>query len=805
MIRNYFRIAWRSLLRNRTFSFINIFGLTLGFVCCMLITMFVHDELGYDRYAAVSDRIYRVQLHVTGNGDIATYPTVDVAVGKGMANSFPEVEAYTRFSVTGNVPVRYKEVDFKERRLAYADSNFLNFFSLPLIEGDARTALAAPSSIVITRELARKYFGTEDPLGKSLVIGTRFPYKVTGVMNAMPEQSHFHFDALMSTSTLPYLNGNSWSNISTSTYLRLTPGADPKKLEAKFPELVAKNVVPEIQHDMGVSLAEAQKSVNTFRFFLQPLTSIHLYSDTKYEIEANSDIRYVYIFGALALFILLLACVNFTNLSTAGAFKRAREIGIRKVLGSLKSQLIVQFLAESVLLSFFALALSFLLVYVLLPYFNQLSGKHVLFNAFLTPGFIAISIVSALAAGILAGVYPAFFLSSFNTIRVLKGAAASTGNRKSVLRSGLVVFQFFVSTALIISTIVVYRQLHYMQDKKLGYDTQQLVSIEDTYLLGNNEAAFAQQLLRDSRVSKATVGRDVPGSVFMDGSEVVPRNPDGVSGKEIHSNIYHVDYDYIPTLGMKIIAGRNFSRDFGTDSTAVIINEAAVEDLGWKETGPLGKTIVQSGQQAFTVIGVVADFHYASVKQKIAPLMMRLGRGRGGMIVKIGAGNVKPFLDDVKKQWDAYHPGAPFSYHFLDEQFASLYASEKRTGSIFTTFSIIAIFIACLGLFGLAAFVTEQRTREIGIRKVLGATVEQLLVLVTREFLVLVALAFLIAAPVSWWLMHDWLQSFAYRISPPWWIFGLSGILAFLVALATVSFQAIKVALANPVRNLRTE
>jgi putative ABC transport system permease protein len=554
---------------------------------------------------------------------------------------------------------------------------------------------------------------------------------------------------------------------------------------------------------MGVSLAEAQKSVNSFHFTLMPLTDIHLHSNTKFELEPNGDIQYVYIFSILALFILLLACVNFTNLSTARAIKRAREVGIRKVMGSVKKQLIIQFLSESVLFTFFSMLLSYVLIFLVLPYFNQLANKNISFDFFLNYKLILAVLLLSFIAGILAGIYPAFFLSSFNTIRVLKGASMQ-GSQKKPLRSSLIVFQFFVSTALIIATVVIYQQLHYMQNKKLGYDKDQVLFLPDARLLGKDQTAFRQQLLQDNRVVSASISRSVPGGLIMDGTEIYPKNETS-NGTEIHANISHVDYDYLRTLGIQILKGRNFSKDFPTDSSGIVINEAAVQQLGWTSDNAVGKSIVRSGQQEFKVVGVVADFNYASLKQKVAPLMMMLGGNFGGLIIKINTRDVKGFLSDLKKHWGSFNPAGPLEYNFLDEKFAALYASEQRTKQIFSAFAILAIIIASLGLFGLSAFVIEQRTREIGIRKVLGASVQQVLLLVSKEFLLLVGIAFIISVPVTWWAMNEWLKDFAYRINIGTGVFIEGGLSAILIAFFTISFQAIKAAVANPVKSLRTE
>jgi len=802
MLSNYFKIALRNFRRNRVFSAINILGLAIGLAACLLIAAYVRDETHYDRFAARSGDIYRVNLGVSGTTQ-NDYPLVDIAVGPGMAATFPEIEAATRLNRAGEVFAQYGAHQFKETRVAFVDSNFFDIFTLPFLEGDVQTALTQPGSLVITKAFAAKYFGEEPALGKIIDIQSHGPCKVTGVIDGIPDGSHFHFDVFISYSTL-HPRSYTWSNIDDYTYLLLRPHTDPQKLQAQFPQLVAKYVVPEIARDMGVPLAEAAKAVNTFKFSLTPLEDIHLHSDTKYELEANGNSRYVLIFSALALFILLLACANFTNLSTAGAAARGREIGIRKVMGSLKKQLMTQFLVESILLTAFSMLLAFLLVFLLLPLFNQVAGKHLTFISFLDLPALLTAAVLTIGVGALAGIYPAFFLSSFNPIKVLKGASILS-NRKSLLRSGLVVFQFVVSIALIVATLVVYRQLHYMQDKRLGYDKDQVLYIQDAGLLGTNQEAFRQHLLQDKRVTNASLSWCVPGSGSMNGTEIYPRHDDATGGGEIHTNIYQIDYDYVPTLGLQVVKGRNFTRGFPTDSTGVLINETAMNDLGWAHTDPIGKVIVRSGRTEYNVIGVVRDFHYVSVKEKIAPLMLLLGRNQGGILVKVNTADIGDFLSDTKKQWTAFGPAGPFSYYFLDDRFASMYVAEQRTGRLFSAFTVIAILIAGLGLFGLAAYMVEQRTREIGIRKVLGASISSVLVLVSKEFLILVAFAFLIAIPLTWWGMNEWLQEFAYRVAVAWWIFPIAGIAALVLALITISTQAVRAARTNPINSLRNE
>ncbi len=804
MITNYFRIAWRSLRKNGTFSFINIFGLSIGLASCLLISAYVYSELTYDQSAANANQISRVELHVTGNGSVVDYPNVDWAVGPGMKNAFPEVITFTRLSKGWQPYLRYKDALFKEEHLAMADSNFLRVFSIPLIAGNEKTALKDPNSIVISKAFAQRYFGAEDPMGKLLTVSNSGEFKVTGLIDKVPDNSHFKFEAFVSMST-QQRQRDTWSNVGYYTYLVLHPQTNTTELEKKFRDLVAKYVVPEIQQDMGVSLAEAQKSVDTFVFYLQPLQRIHLYSHTSYEMEPNGDIKYVYIFSALAAFILLLACVNFINLSTATSAKRAREVGVRKVMGSLKTQLIYQFLTESILVAFCAMAFAYLLVGAALPYFNLLTGKTMDFGFFLQPLTLAVVVSGFIVVGFAAGLYPAFFLSSFNMISVLKGNTLSSGKRDT-LRSSLVVFQFAVSTALIISTLVVYQQLNFMQNKNLGYDKDQVLVITDTRMLRNNEQVFKEQLLKDSRVINASIARQVPGQKEIGGTQAFSKDQkENESTSEIHIDIFRVDYDYMATLGMELRNGRNFSEDFPSDSSAIVVNETAAKEFGWDVDRAVGKSIVVSGQTEYHVVGVVKDFNYASARQKIGPAVMMLPYHNGSTLVKLHGADIKRFLEDARRQWDAFSPDAPFTYSFLDERFAALYFAEERTGQVFTTFAVIALIIAGLGLFGLSAFSAQQRTKEIGIRKVLGASAQQVLVMLSKQFLVLVLIAFVIAAPLITWAMNYWLEDFAYRITIAWWVFLVAAGLSFFIAFASMCYQVVRAAVANPVNSLKAE
>jgi putative ABC transport system permease protein len=595
---------------------------------------------------------------------------------------------------------------------------------------------------------------------------------------------------------------NSWLGSNYHTYLLLKPGTDLKKMEARFPDMVEKYMGPQIQQQMGLSLKDFISKGNSLGFALQPLKDIHLNSNTSNEFEPGGNATYVYIFGGVAVFMLIVACINFINLSTAGASKRAKEVGVRKVAGSGKFQLISQFLSESILITFFALFISFALVQLALPAFNNISGKHLSFDVKPVLAFIGLGLL----VGIVAGIYPAFYLSSFKPIAVLKGKL--TTNHKSFgLRSGLVVFQFFISVALIIGTIVVYQQMKYIQNKDLGFNKDQIITIPNSYALGSNEQVFKQQMLQDPRIVNATTCLYKPAGptnynnalAYAQGNE--NNIVDGVE--------YHVDENYIPTLGMKMVSGRNFSKDFATDSTGIILNETAAKAFGWNDISAVGKTVIRQNSYRgsnipFHVIGVVKNFNFKSLHEAVSPLFM-CWLQEGGLIFKIKTTDVAGLLATMKKNWDAYNTDQPFTYSFMDDLFKKTYSTEQKTGNILNIFSLLIILVACLGLFGLATYTAEQRRKEIGIRKVLGASVSQVSQMLSKEFLKLVLIASLIAFPIAWWAMNKWLQSFAYRINISWWIFLVAGLTALLIALITVSFQAIKAAIANPVKSLRTE
>ncbi|MBX3255487.1 MAG: ABC transporter permease [Chitinophagaceae bacterium] len=803
MLRNYFKTAWRNLKRNKLFSFINILGLAIGIATCFLIMLYVQDELSYDRFNKNAANIARIIFQADINGGKINESNVMAPVAATVKKDFPEVIDATRIVSYGSLKITYNNTVFKDDRFAFVDPNFFDIFTLPMIEGNTRSALQQPYTVVITRSTAEKYFGREEALGKMFMLGNDTAlYKITGVMEDMPSNSHFHFDMLASMTGLKSAASDSWMTGNYYTYLLLKPGADLKKMQARFPDMVDKYMGPQIQSQMGLSLEQFRTKGNTLGFALQPLTSIHLYSAGTNEFEPGGTAAYVYIFAGVAIFMLVVACINFINLSTAGASKRAKEVGVRKVAGSGKMQLIGQFLSESLLITLFALLIAFVLLQLMLPAFNAISGKHLGITVKPVLSFVVLGLI----VGLMAGIYPAFYLSSFKPVAVLKGKLTST-HKSFRLRSALVVFQFFISVALIIGTIVVYQQMEFIQNKDIGYDKNQLITIPNSYVLGRNEQVFKRQMLQDPRIVNATSSWYKPaGPSNHNNSLAYPKGNDKII---VNGVDYHIDEQYIPTMGMKMFAGRNFSGEFKTDSSAIILNETAARALGWTPESALDKTVViqnstKGSHYPFHVVGVVKNFNFRSLHETISPLYMTF-EPQGGLIFKINTADIKGVLEAMKKQWDSYHTEEPFTYAFMDDLFNKAYAAEQKTATVLNIFAALTIFVACLGLFGLVTYTAEQRTREIGIRKVLGASVIQVTHMLSGEFLKLVLIASLIAFPVAWWGMNKWLQSFAYRVDINWWVFAVAGLVALLIALITVSFRAIKAAVANPVKALRTE
>lgn len=804
MFTNYIKTAWRNIRKNKLFSFINILGLSLGIATFFIIMLYVQDELSYDRFNKNAANIARVifQANISG-GKIKESVTMP-PVAATMKREFPEVEDATRLMGYGSSRILYKDKVFKDDKFAFADSNFFNIFTIKVLEGDAKTALTQPHSVVISQSTAQKYFGRETAVGKviTLTADNNRPYTVTAVIEDLPVNSHFQFDMFGSLNGFGDSNSDTWMGGGYHCYLLLKPGSDLRKIESRFPAMVKKYMGPQIQQHMGLSLEQFTSKGNSLGFVLQPLTDIHLNSDTSTEFEPGGNEMYVYIFAGVAVFMLAVACINFINLSTAGASKRAKEVGVRKVAGSGRFDLIWQFLSESIVIALFAMLVAFVFVQVALPYFNTIAGKQLIFG--IKPVFYFILL--GLVVGIAAGIYPAFYLSAFRPIAVLKGRL--TANHKSFgLRSGLVVFQFFVSVTLIIGTIVVYQQMKYIRNRDLGFNREQLIVIPNSYALGKNEQAFKQQMLSNPGIVNATVSWYKPAGPSAYNNAIA--YPQDNNNLVVNGVDYHVDEQYIPTMGMRMINGRNFSREFARDSFAIVLNETAVAAFGWSNSTAVGKTVIRQnstkGQNIpFHVIGVVKNFNFKSLHEAISPLFMTL-EPEGGLIFKVKTTDIAGLLAGMKKQWSSYAIEEPFEYAFLDDLFNTTYLTEQKTGTIFNLFSVLTIFVACLGLFGLVTYTAEQRTKEISIRKVLGASVSQVTQMLSKEFLKLVLIASLIAFPVAWWGMNKWLQSFAYRIEVSWWVFVVAGVVALLIALVTVCFQAIKAAVANPVKSLRSE
>jgi len=809
MIRNYLKIAFRNLAKYKFISFINLFGLTIGLTCCFLILSFILHELSYDKYQPEANRVYRVTRSFnnpeTGAPSL-NLSTVAPPFGPLLQNDFKQIEDMTRFISNGTTAIRYEEKMFNERNVYFADDKFFDFFQVDVLKGNPQKALSNPYSIMMTEEMANKYFGSEDPMNKVIRInlGNYFDFKVTGIYKPFPSNTHFHPDLMLSFNTLKdtliYGEENlrtNWGNNSFFTYIRLPENYDPKNLVTQFPAFLDRHI-----NEGGEFKASQWTALG-----LQKITDIHLRSHTDYEAEENGDIKRVYIFSAIALFILLIACINYMNLSTARSTLRAREIGIRKVAGAQRKEIILQFLSESVLISFIAMIFALGLTWLLLPWLNKISGQQLSISVLLKWQILVPILLVPFIVGIISGIYPALFMSSFQPVKVLKGLL-KTGGWNISFRKTLVTIQFAISIILIICTAIVFIQMRYMQNKSLGFDKEHIVTLPYTSLLNDSYDAFRTELLSNSIIKNAGRSSRIPTGRLLDAMGAQVKKGDTLAPANADIKFVSADQDFISTYGVKIVAGRGFSRDFSTDTSAFLINEAAVKVLGFKNNDEaIGKDFGY-GSRRGKLIGVFNDFHFESMHQNIVPLVLLVPRNAnnyGNISIKVAGGNIPSALSHIENTWKKFLPETPYQFTFLDENFDRLYQAEQRQKTIFTLFACLAIFIACLGLFGLSAFAITQRVKEIGIRKVLGADISSIVTLLSKDFLKLVAISAVIAFPVAWWFMNQWLQDFAYRITIPWWIFLVAGIMAALIALATISFQAIRAAVANPVKSLRTE
>ena len=794
-------------MRHKTIAFINLFGLAIGMACCLLIGLYVTDELSYDRYHANADRIYRVTRDFVSNDGSVSLHLGHLAppFGPLIKNDFSDIEEVTRL-LQNDATFRYGDKLFTEEQVFMAEDNIFKVFTIPVVSGNPNTALRDPYSLMLTEEMARKYFGEEDPMNKEIRLNNQLNFKVTGVFKAFPSNSHFHPDFLASFRTLNdtavYGEENlrtNWSNNSFSTFLLLPKGYPTKKLEEQFPAFLDKHMAS--ASDAGV------KPSTWTHLYLDKLTDIHLRSHLDSELEENGDIKRVYIFLAVALFILVIACINYMNLSTARSALRAKEIGIRKVAGAFRRELVSQFLSESVLMALLAVVLAVGITWLALPALNKFTGKTLSMLALLHWYVPVLLLGLALLVGLIAGVYPALFLSSFQPAMVLKGTLSSSRHGAS-LRKGLVIAQFAISIILVICTGVVFRQLQYMQNKALGFDREHILTLAYDESLSPQYDAFRQQLLGHSAILKVGRSSRIPTGRLLDSSGASVQVGDSIAPTSATIKFVTADHDFVDTYQIGLKAGRNFSREFRTDDTAAfLLNEAAVKKIGWKTPQDAIDKFFQYGDRKGKVIGVLQDFHFETLHEEIVPMVFFIPRNGqyNRLTVKVSGNQIPQALAHLENTWHKFLPDNPFDYTFLEERFEQVYQSEQRQGGIFTTFSGIAIFIACLGLFGLASFTTQQRTKEIGIRKVLGADVRTIVGLLSKDFLTLVCWSILLAAPVAWWAMSQWLQDFAYRTRMPWEMFILAGVLAVVIAMLTISYQAIKAASANPVKSLRSE
>ena len=816
MLRNYFTVALRNLRKHSFYSFINVAGLSIGIAVCFIIVLFVRNEMTYDQYNTKADRIYRVVSDVRfgGNHYNMTYNPAPMAAT--LVTEYPEVEHAIRFRQRGSYLVKRTTENIKEDNVIWVDKDFFQIFSIPVLAGDAKTALAEPNSIAISKKIADKFFPNEEALGQTLILDNKLNAKITAIYETMPEASHFHFDILISLAGLDEAKNTAWYSNNFQTYILLREGSKAEDLQNKFPALVQKHVMPQMMQVLPDLTEEKFKAAgNKIEFTLQPLTDIHLKSALQGEFEPNFDINYIYLFVAIAGFILVIACINFMNLSTARSSNRAKEVGVRKVMGSLRSHLMRQFLTESILLSFLSFVLAVGLAYLLLPLFNNLAGRA-LSIPFTSISMYGTLLAAAIFVGFLAGVYPSFFLSAFKPVSVLKGNVA-LGMKSGIVRSSLVVFQFTISIFLVIGTMAIVSQLNYIQNKKLGFNKDQVIMVDDLYALGDKRQAFKDAIKQNSNITNATLSGYLPVSGtwrsdtpwWVEGKSVAQENMVSLQNWE-------VDYDYVSTLGMKIVEGRDFSRDFPSDSSGVIISEAAAkafqfsgEIIGTKiqtfGDGPDG-TVDKNNLQSLTVIGIVENFHFESLKQNVSPVMMFLSKRPGGIAsFRFQSQNTQEIISFIENKWKEMAPGQPFTYFFMDERFGNMYANETRLGKVFGVFAGLAILIACLGLFALTAFTAEQRTKEIGIRKVLGASVSGIVMMLSKDFGKLVVIAFVLAAPLAWFAIDWWLKDYTFKTEVGIGLFLLAGFAAFFIAWITMSFQSFKAASSNPVKSLRSE
>ncbi|MBD1394231.1 ABC transporter permease [Mucilaginibacter sp. ZB1P21] len=811
MFKNHLKIALRQLSKQKMYATIKVGGFAFSVAACILIALYIKSETGYDKAYPDADRIYRVIGQYNVDGVIKKGPSLPAPFGKVLTSNFPEVEQSARimpnalFDGAGSneVSTANDTQNTHEDGFAYADQELLNLLQLPMVYGDRKHALDQPFTVVIAKSKADKYFPKQNPLGKLIYLNgdKTKPYKIGGVMQDFPASSHLQYSFLLTLTGKELWPGEQtgWGSSNYTSYVKLRPGTDVPAFEKKLVRnILNKYIIPDM---VKAGNKRAADIMSKSSLHLQPIGDVNLKS---YDIDDNlshGDIRFIWLFGGVAGFILIIACINFINLSTARSANRAKEVGLRKVVGSSRAGLVQQFITESLLYSFLSFAIAIIIAVILLPYFNLMAGKTLSLQ-FQSWWLLPSLIVAAVVVGIAAGIYPALYLSAFKPIAVLKGKL-STGSKSSFLRNGLVVFQFATSIILIIGTLVIYNQMEFIMNKKLGYDKDQVVMLQGTDMLGSRIKELKNELLKIADVKSVTISDFLPvagtkrnGNVFYNEGKTLEEEGSG-------AQYWFVDTDYLKTMGIKLVAGRNFSAQMAGDSQAVIINQTMANKLNLKN--PVGKRIANNGA-VNTIIGVVHDFNFESLRDNVDGLVMQLSNQKSSIVsVKLNTGNVHGTLSAINGVWKTFAPAQPIRYTFMDERFASMYADVQRMGRIFTSFAILAIVIASLGLFGLSAFMAEQRSKEIGIRKVLGASISSITALLSMDFLKLVGIAIVIATPIGWWGMHAWLQDFANRTPIQWWVFILAAISAIVIAVITISFQSIKAAMMNPVKSLKAE
>lgn len=805
MIKNYLKIAFRTLSKYKGYALINIFGLSIGLASAILIMLFVQDELSYDKHHEKAERIYRVGL--TGrikkddlNTAVTCYPMAST-----LKEEYPIVNEATRLQPREDALLKIEDKQYMEKHMLFADSTVFNIFTMPFIQGDPEKALNKPNKVVLTQSAAKKYFGNKNPMGKTIEwVDGNHQLEVTGIIEDCKNNSHFHYNMLISFTTSSRANSQLWIGNNVYTYLELQENEKPEKLKEQFPAVIKKYVGPQIEQAMGVSLEEFTEQGNQWGYFLQPLTKIYLHSDLNNEIGKTGNINNVYFFSVIALFLIVIASINFMNLSTAKSANRAKEVGIRKVTGSNRNQLIGQFLSEAILISFIALAVALILVELTLPSFNNLAQKTLSFNLLENPLFIVGIILIGLLVGLLSGSYPAFYLSRFNPSSVLKGKISS-GSKNSRLRGLLVTFQFIITIILLISTLVVSRQMNFINNKDLGFNKDQVMVINRTTSLGTQAEAFRQEVLKIPGIRHASYSLHVPGTIE---SNTAFYEEGSSAKKTVVFDYTGTDCYFDETYNLDMASGRFFSEDYSTDSLCVVINEAAARKLDLEN--PIGKKLYvvnpREEDQAYKILGIAKNFNFASLHHKIRPLvMLYVNSYPANLSVQIDLSQLDQTLNEIKTKWNQFVPGQPFQYSFLKNDWEAKYRQEQRAGTIFKLFSVLAIFIACLGLLGLASFMAEQRTKEIGVRKVFGATVPSIMVILSKEVIILIGISTLISWPLAYYFMDSWLQDFAFRINLSLLTFILASVAAFMIALSTISYRAYKAAIANPAESLKDE